>query len=99
MASPVQSSDWTVQVADTVESFVGSIRNKTTVPAETVARGLVYGILLATMATTALILATVGVVRLLHIWLAIWAVYAIVGGLFTVLGLFLWRKRRPAAKK
>ena len=100
MTSPVPSppSDWTVQVADTVESVVGQVRDKTTVPAETLARALVYGILIATMATAALVLVTVGVVRLLDNWLRIWAVYAIVGGLFTVVGAFLWRKRRPAAK-
>ena len=85
-----------MQVADTVESVVGSIRDKTTVPAETIARALVYGIVIAAMVTAALVLVTIGVVRLLDNWLRIWAVYAIVGGLFTVLGAFLWRRRRPA---
>ena len=89
--------DWTVQVTDTIESVVGSIRDKTTVPAETVARGLVYGILIGVMGAAALVLLTVGVVRLLDNWLRIWAIYAILGGLFTLLGLFLWRKRRPPA--
>jgi hypothetical protein len=89
--------DWTVQVTDTIESVVGSIRDKTTVPAETVARGLVYGILIGVMGTAALVLLTIGVVRLLDNWLRVWAIYAILGGLFTLLGLFLWRKRRPPA--
>lgn len=92
---PDAPQDWTVQVADTIESVVGSIRDKTTVPAETVARALVYGILVGVMGATALVLLTVGTVRLLDNWLRIWAVYAILGGLFTLLGLFLWRKRRP----
>ena len=86
-----------MQVTDTIESVVGSIRDKTTVPAETVARGLVYGILIGVMGVAALVLLTVGLVRLLDNWLRIWAIYGILGGLFTLLGLFLWRKRRPPA--
>ena len=89
------SPDWTVQVADTIESVVGSVRDKTAVPLETVARALVYGIVLGTMAVTALVLGTVILVRVLSLVLEVWAAYAIIGGLFTVLGLFLWRKRRP----
>ena len=110
MASPVEPrptaspsvpagipQDWTVQVTDAIESVVGSIRDKTTVPAETVARGVVYGILIGVMGVSALVLLTVGLVRLLDNWLRIWAIYGILGGLFTLLGLFLWRKRRPPA--
>lgn len=91
------SADWTVQVADTIESVVGSVRNKTAVPLETIARALVYGIILATMGVTALVLVTILAVRLLDYVLPVWAAYAIIGGLFTLLGLFLWRKRRPPA--
>ena len=90
------SADWTVQVADRIESVVGSVRDKTAVPLETVARALVYGILMAVMGTTALVLVTIILIRVLSIVLEVWAAYAIIGGLFTVLGLFLWRKRRPA---
>jgi hypothetical protein len=90
-------SDWTVQVADTIESVVGSIRDKTAVPAETIARAVVYGILIAVMGGAAFVLFTAALVRLLDNWLRVWAIYAILGGLFTVIGLFLWRKRRPRA--
>lgn len=88
------SPDWTVQVADTIESVVGSVRDKTAVPLETIARALVYGIVLGTMGVTALVLVTVILIRLLSYVLEVWAAYAIIGGLFTLLGLLLWRKRR-----
>lgn len=88
------SADWTVQVADTIESVVGSVRDKTAVPLETVARALVYGILIATMGATAVVLLTITGIRLLDYVLPIWGAYAVLGGLFTLLGLFLWRKRR-----
>lgn len=90
------SADWTVQIADTIESVVGSVRDKTAVPLETVARGLVYGILVAVIGTTALVLFTIIVVRLLSYLLEVWAVYGIVGIVFSGSGLLLWRKRRPA---
>ena len=101
MASPVEprQSDWTVQVADTIEAVVGSIRDKTTVPAETAARAVVYGILVGVMGSAIAVLLTIALVRLLDNWLRIWAVYAILGGLFTLVGLFLWRKRRPRAPR
>lgn len=93
------SSDWTVQVADTIESVVGSVRSKTAAPLETVARALVYGIIVSTMGVAALVLSTILSIRLLDYLLPIWAAYAILGGLFTVGGLLLWRKRRPPSAK
>ncbi|HEX2849583.1 MAG TPA: hypothetical protein VHN98_03485 [Acidimicrobiales bacterium] len=96
-ASP--SGDWTVQVTDTITSVVGSIRDKTTVPAETVARGVVYGVLILAAATTAAVLLLVAVVRILAIWLPVWVTYVGLGGLFSLVGLLLWRKRRAPGEK
>lgn len=93
------SPDWTVQVADTIESVIGSVRDKTTVPVETIARALVYGILIATAGITALVLLTVVLVRALSYVMPVWGADAALGGLFTLAGMFLWRKRRPAAPK
>lgn len=98
-SSDKASSDWTVQVADTIESVVGSVRSKTAAPLETVARALVYGIIVSTMGVAALVLSTILSIRLLDYLLPIWAAYAILGGLFTVAGLLLWRKRRPPSAK
>lgn len=93
-APPAAPGDWTVQVADTITSVVGSIRDKTTVPAETVARAVVYGVLIAAAATAALVLLVVALVRVIDIWLWTWLTYVVLGGLFSALGLLLWRKRR-----
>ena len=83
-------------MADTIESVVGSVRDKTATPLETVARALVYGILIIVMGTAAMVLLTIALVRAGTYLLPVWAVYAIVGGLFTTVGLLLWRKRRPS---
>ena len=61
MAQP--GSDWTVQAADTIESVVGSIRDKTTVPLTTVARSLVFGLIAGVLGVAALVLLTIGLVR------------------------------------
>ena len=95
-ASPpaTTSADWTVQVADTIETVVGTVRDKTAVPLETVARALVYGIVLGTMGITALVLFTIVLIRVLDYAMPIWAAYLLLGAIFTLLGMFLWRKRR-----
>jgi hypothetical protein len=88
------SADWTVQVADTIESVVGSVRSKTAVPLETIARALVYGILVAVMGLAALVLTTIVLVRLLSYVLPVWGADLLLGAIFSLAGLFLWRKRR-----
>ena len=99
---PPSGPDWTVQAADTIESMVGTIRDKTVVPATTVARGLVYGLVAGVLGVVALVLVVVGLFRLLVSYLpgwfadqpgrSVWAAYAIIGGIFTLGGLFLLRK-------
>lgn len=91
-------ADWTVQTADTIERVVGSVRNKTTVPLTTVARGLVYGLLAAFTGMTALVLLAIAAVRLLTIALGeAWAAHLVSGAIFTLAGVLLLRKalRRP----
>ena len=95
------SADWTVQVTDTIESVVGSVRAKTAVPLETVARALVYGIIIGVLGLAALVLVTIVLVRVLTIEvqgysLPVYGAYALLGAIFTLAGLFFWRKRRPA---
>ena len=92
-----ESGDWSAQAADTIESVVGSIRDKTTVPLTTVARALVYGIVTGVAGGAALLLLAIALVRILDVYTPgnVWKVYAFVGGLFTVGGLFAWSKRTP----
>ena len=87
-------TDWSVQAADTIERVVGTLRDKTSVPLTTVARGLVYGLLAAVMGLTALVFVTIALVRGLDIVLPddVWVAYLLVGGIFTLAGVFLLRK-------
>ena len=87
--------DWAAQTADTIERVVGSVRGKTSEPVERVARIVVYGLVAAVLGVTALILLVIGLVRMADAYLPgeVWIPYLVVGGIFTLVGLFLWRKR------
>ncbi|MCU4187137.1 hypothetical protein K6U06_22435 [Acidiferrimicrobium sp. IK] len=93
--------DWTVEIADRIESVVGTVRDKTTVPITKVARIVVFGILAGTAAVAALILLVIAAVRL-HVYLPfhpagrqVWVVDAVIAAIFLLAGMFLWRKRIP----
>lgn len=91
----VGGSDWTVQAADAIERVVVGIRDKTTVPLTTVARALVYGLLVAVMGLTIVVFLAIMSVRLVTSYLVsgeVWAAYVVVGGIFTLPGVFLLRK-------
>jgi hypothetical protein len=87
--------DWAAQTADTIERVVGSVRGKTSEPVERVARIVVYGLVAGILGGCAFVLLLVGVVRALDAYLPgeVWIPYVALGGIFTLVGLFLWRKR------
>jgi H+/Cl- antiporter ClcA len=93
--------DWTVEIADRIESVVGTVRDRTTVPITKVARAVVFGVLAAVAGVVAAILLIVAAVRL-HVYLPfhpegrkVWVVYAILSAIFLMAGAFVWRKRAP----
>ena len=93
--------DWTVEVADRIESVVGAVRDRTTVPITKVARVAVFGLLAAVAALAAMILLVIAAIRL-HVYLPfhpagrqVWAVYAALSAIFLLAGAFTWRKRTP----
>lgn len=95
-------ADWPAQAADTIVRVVATVRDKTTGPALTVARGLVYGLLALVLGTAALVLLAIGSVRLIDAYLPdavfgeshTWAAHLLVGLVFTGAGAWLWSKRR-----
>jgi hypothetical protein len=98
---PASDGDWAAQTADTIERAVGSVRGKTAEPVERVARLLVYGLVAAIVGVAALVLLSIALVRALDVAIPgeVWSAHAVTGGIFTVLGLFLWRKRTAKTVK
>lgn len=95
-------ADWPAQVTQRIDSVVGRVRGKTTVPALTVARILVYGALAAVLGTTLLVLLVIGVIRLADVYIPlhpiarrVWIIDAAASAIFLAVGTLLWRKRRP----
>jgi len=94
-----RDDDWTVQAADRIDGLVTSIREKTTVPLTTVARGIVYGLLVAFAAGVAMVLAAIAAVRILNFLPGgVWVAHFIIGMVFTGFGVWAWRKRKPAER-
>jgi hypothetical protein len=93
--------DWPAQVAGSIESIVGSVRDRTTGPLLTIARGVVYGTFGAVVAVAVLVLLIIAMVRFVDSYLPdsvfgeehMWATYLIIGLLFTIAGVFLWSRR------
>jgi hypothetical protein len=95
-------ADWPAQVAQRIDSAVGRVRDKTTVPALTAARVVVYGVLAAALGATLLVLLVIGVIRLADVYIPlhpigrrVWIIDAGASAIFLALGMLLWRKRRP----
>lgn len=98
---PASDGDWAAQTADTIERVVGSVRGKTSEPLERAARVVVFGLVAAFLGVAALVLLAIAAVRALDVAIPgeVWSAHAVVGGIFTVAGLFLWRKRSAKTVK
>jgi prepilin signal peptidase PulO-like enzyme (type II secretory pathway) len=95
------ANDWTVTVADRIDSTVGIVRDKAVAPITSIARWIVYGLVVAAVGTMALVLFVVAAIRAMDEWIPqeVWLPYLILGAIFTLAGLFLLRmaNKRPDA--
>ncbi|HEY5153801.1 MAG TPA: hypothetical protein VIJ47_03635 [Acidimicrobiales bacterium] len=97
------TANWPVQATDAVVSAVDTVRDKATGPLQTLARGLVYGVLAVVLGTMVAILLIISLIRgvdsLVSLFVDppnIWITYLIVGVIFLVGGWFVFRRRRLA---
>ena len=98
-ARPGASDDWAVQTADTIERLVESVRSNTSDRLVSATRLVVFGLLAAILGIIGLVLGINALVRFMVSYVgSAWATYYILGGLFTLCGLLLWRQawKRPA---
>lgn len=103
--NPLTDPNWADDTTDTVVRLVATVRDKTTRPAVLAARGLVFGVLAAFLGLFALVLVLLGLTRglqaLLDIWLthprSVYVSYFIVGGMLSIVGMFLFKKRNASS--
>jgi hypothetical protein len=99
--NPLTDPNWAADVADTIERVVGNVRDKTTKPIVKIARGVVFGLLAGILAIVAVVILVIASVRAVQALLdlpfrrsaSVYLSYLIVGGLFSLVGLFLLSKR------
>lgn len=103
--NPLTDPNWAADTTDTVVRVVDQVKSKTTKPAVMAARGLVFGILAAFLGLFALVLLLVGLTRGLQAAFdagldheqSVYVSYFVVGGLLSLVGLLLFKKRNAGA--
>ena len=90
-----EEPDWPRQATDTIVDLVDNVKHKTTRPATIATRALVYGIVILALGIPAVVMLLAGLVHFLNYAIpqGVWLVYLILGVIFTLAGLILWRKR------
>jgi len=89
--------DWQARVADTIEDVVATVQVRVVRPVTVVARGVVFGVIIATMALVLCVVAFIALIRLLDVYAfggRVWASYALLGALLVVGGAWSWTKRK-----
>ena len=89
-------ADWTDQVADQIENTVGTVRDKTVVPAQRLVGYIVAGLFILFLVAALGILASVGLFRLVDAYLpsGSWATWLVFGGTFSAFGVLLLSIRK-----
>lgn len=87
--------DWTAQLADTIETVVGTARDKTIVPLRKVVRIVTRALLAALLLGAAAVAGGIGFFRLTNVYLPgdAWLAHIFLGGVFVLAGLFCFARR------
>lgn len=103
--NPLTDPNWATETTDRLVTFIDQVRNQTTTKVVYAARGVVFGVIAAMLGAFMLIIVLVGAMRGLQSLLelampwyrAVYVSYFIVGGILSLVGLVLFKKRNAAA--
>jgi hypothetical protein len=96
------AGDWPARAADSIDSLVALLRDKTVRPLALVARVVVFGILVFTAALVTVVLVSITVIRVLTVYAfdgRVWAADLVVGAVFVLIGVGAWTQRTMRAPK
>jgi hypothetical protein len=104
-ANPLTDPNWATETTDKLVTLIDTVRSQTTQKVVYAARGAVFGVIAVMLGTVIAIIALVGSMRGLQALLelavgwdrAVYLSYFIVGGILSLVGLVLFRKRNSAA--
>ena len=96
-----EGADWSKDLLDKLDHYIGVVRSNTTDRLVKVARLLVFGVIALILGGMAGIVALIGLVHFLDNVLPreVWLPYVLLGAIFLVLGLFAWSKKSVPAVK
>ena len=103
-ANPLTDPNWATETTDKLVSLIDSFRMQTTQKVVYAARGAVFGFLAAILGVLIVFILLIGSMRGLQALLAlavdwdqaVYLSYFIVGGILSVIGIVLFRKRNAA---
>jgi hypothetical protein len=91
------TEELTNRVLNTVDTVVATVNDKAVRPAVLIARGIVFGAIIAVVALAVVILLAVGLLRLITIGTGhVWISYLALSALFCGVGAYLYSKRGAA---
>jgi uncharacterized membrane protein len=104
-ANPLTDPNWATETTDKLVTLIDTVRSQTTQKVVYAARGAVFGVIAVMLGVFIAIIALVGSMRGLQALLelavgwerAVYLSYFIVGGILSLVGLVLFRKRNAAA--
>jgi hypothetical protein len=90
----VAENDLSERALDTVDTVVATVNDKAIRPALVAARGIVFGIIIAAVAITVVVLFCITVIRASVIaGHRVWASYVVLGLIFSGVGALLYSRR------
>ena len=94
MAENDHSDALSTRALDTIDTVVATVNDKAVRPAVVAARGVVFGVIIAVVSITVLVLFCVAFIRITTIaGHRIWASYIVLGVIFCAVGAVLYARR------
>lgn len=90
------AADFPRRATDAVQLVVDTIHDKAVRPAVLIARAIVFGLVVTTLASVMMIVASLAVLRLFDVYVfthRVWLSYVVLGGALTLAGLAAWSRR------